>query len=126
MKTLYLTSNGAISFDAENNKAVGVNREHDRIQSVYLITEPTHVVYNVGTTEEELYAEPDDILVVFYNHESDYPHKIAIVKSAWFVDNIKSYREAEQKRKEEWALKNSKIEPQAECCCDVCETSCPA
>lgn len=120
MKTLFITDNGAIKFDPEKQDASTQNREYDRIRSVYLIDEPTKVVYEVGTHKEEVYADADDIILEFYSHENDYPHKIAVIKSAVFVDNIKSYKAAEQKRKEEWALKKANNEAEAEDvpCCD--------
>lgn len=114
MKELFLTAHGAIQFDPETKKVDAVNRESDRISSIYLIEEPTHVVYKIGTEQEEVYADADDIVVVYYSHERDYPHKIAVIKSATFVDNIKNYREAEQKRKEEWAAKQSQDVPQCD------------
>lgn len=119
MKTLYLTDSSAnIVVDQEANTCGTISRDIESIRGVYVIDEPTHVIYQAGEYRRELDVEKDDIVVVFYS--SEFPNKIVVAKSADWVSNIRTYREAEQKRKEEWAAnKLKKICNECECgsCC---------
>lgn len=120
MKTLYLTSGTTgMYIDTENNTVDKAYGEIERISRIYLMTEPTHIVFGEGEYKRELDAKKDDIVIVFYNR-SDFKEQIVIAKSKDWVANIKSYNKAEQERKEEWALKQSTCE-----CCD-CEAKCCA
>lgn len=126
MKTLYLTQSGNICIDDETNKPTPFYSKVESIRNIYLITEPTKIVYGDENGTEELYAEEDDIVIVFYRH--DFKHHIVIAKSSGWVENIKDYDEQEQKRKEEWAKENSaKVihsKPCADLCCG-CDDTCP-
>lgn len=106
MKNLFITFNGAVGFDTETQDVNSVTQDRTGIRSVYLIDEDTRVVYTQGTTKQEIYAQAGDILVVFYDDEN-FNNKIVVAKSAQWADNIKAYRAAEQKRKEEWASKKA-------------------
>lgn len=53
----------------------------------------------------ETHVVPGDIIVSFYI--DDFPNRVIVVKSDKWVENIKAVRAAEQKRKEEWASKQS-------------------
>lgn len=106
MKNLFITYNGAVSFDTETQDANTVIADRTGIRNVYLIDEDTRVVYTQGTTKQEIYAQAGDILIAFYNDE-DFNNKIVVAKSAQWADNIKAHRAAEQKRKEEWAAKRA-------------------
>ena len=117
MKKLFITNNGAIGFDTESQEAKTVSTDRDSVSRIYLISEPTHVIYEIGETKQEIYAEPDDIIVMFYPGNKDIKNRIVVAKSAQWADNIKAMRDAEQKRKEEWAAKQSE--------CIGCESDCP-
>lgn len=122
MKTLYLTDTSAnIVVDQEANTCGSISRDVESIRSVYVIDEPMHVIYQAGEYRRELDVEKDDIVVVFYSRE--FPNKIVVAKSADWVSNIRTYREAEQKRKEEWATKQAIADIKG---CDCCCTCCPA
>ena len=118
MKTLYLTYTGSICINDGMNPEPMPNKVQS-IRDIYLITEPTRIVYSSGEKTEELYAEADDIVIVFYR--DDFKHHIVVAKSAGWVENIKDFDEKEQKRKEEWAAKNLG-NPDIGCVpCDNCE-----
>ena len=107
MKKLFITNNGAIGFDTESQKANSVSSDRESIYRIYLIDEPMHVIYQVGETKQEIYAEPDDILILFYSGNLDIKNKIVVAKSAQWADNIRIIRDLEQKQKEEWAAKRA-------------------
>lgn len=119
MKTLYLTNGCGMYIDTENNTADKANSEIERISRIYLITEPTHIVFGEGEYSRELDAKKDDIVIVFYNRV-DFKEQIVIAKSKDWVANIKAHNKAEQERKEEWAAKQKCNEPCE--CCDACES----
>lgn len=119
MKTLYLAdSGGKIGIDNEG-KPFPVYGKVESIRNIFLITEPTKIVYgDVDGKVEEIYADVDDLVIVFYR--DDFKHHIVIANSAQWVENIKDYDEKEQKHKEEWAAKHAGDIP----CCDCCEANC--
>lgn len=122
MKTLYLADTGGrIGIDDEG-KPFPIYGKVESIRNIYLITEPTKIVYgDFNGNIEEIYADVDDLVIVFYR--DDFKHHIVIANSAQWVENIKDYDEKEQKRKEEWAAKNA--DGNTPCsCCDCCETNC--
>lgn len=120
-KTLFFTSRGLIQLD-ENFEPVGRDSDREGIERIVRIDEPMHIVYNKNDKRIELDAEEGDILIIFY--ESYFPQPMILVHSKEWAENILSYREAEQKRKEEWA--KAKKTQCGECCdCDA-PTCCPA
>lgn len=125
MKNLFLTGSGVVRFDTETQKAAGVDSDIMRIRRIFLITEPTRVVYSKSTGDQEVYAEAGDIVIEFYD-SADYHNNIVVAKSAQWADNIQSYRDAEQKRKEEWAAAKNKQACEDSPCEAECGTcTCP-
>ena len=122
MKTLYLTTGTGMYIDTENNAVDKAQGEIERISRIYLMTEPTHIVFGDGEYQRELDAKKDDIVIVFYSR-TDFKEQIVIAKSKEWVANIKAYNKAEQERKEEWALKQGTCECGDCGCCD-CEAKC--
>lgn len=118
MKKLFITGGGAIQFDPENQEAKLVTSKVQSIRSIYLIDDPTHIIYEDSNGKQEVYAEKDDLAIVFYR--DDFPNRIVIAKAAQWVDNIKDYDGKEQKRLEEWAAKQKDAN---RCCkdCDQCD-----
>ena len=113
MKTLYLTSNGSnILLDKENDSCDRIESQREAIQRVYLVDEPMHVTYQEGEYRKDLDVTTGDILVTFY--DSTFKNRIVVVKSEDWAENLRVYNEEEQKRKEEWAKKQS---------CDGCENT---
>lgn len=119
MKKLFITGGAAIQFDPENQEAKVVTSKIENIRSIYLIDEPTHIIYEDSKGKREIYAEKDDLAIVFYRN--DFPNRVVVAKAAQWVDNIKDYDEKEQKRLEEWAKKNADPQTSCEKCCEACE-----
>lgn len=121
MKTLYIAHGSNICVDAENDTAEQLDNEQEGIRRIYLAKEPMHVVYTEGEYRRELDVKKDDIIITFYSN--NFQEKIVVAKSKDWVKNIKSWKEREQKIKEEWAAKQlaNCDEPCEEPCCDQCE-----
>jgi len=100
MRNLYLTARGAIKMN-DNNEPVYESSSRCAIDSVYLINEPTHVIYNTSKKRIELDAQKGDILIKFYDSTFETP--IVIVDNKEWADNIIKYNEEEQRRAERWA-----------------------
>lgn len=113
MKNLYLTSTGRIVFDKETDEVRSITSDREGVHNIYLIDEPMHVVYNAGETKIELDVEPNDILITFY--EKMFPLPIVVAKSEAWAENIKAYRENEQKAKEQWAKEKQLKEYVGDC-----------
>lgn len=127
MKTLYLTDSAQNIVVDKDTDFVGCLPTEDRydIRGIYYIDEPMHVIYNCGECKEELDAKKGDILLLFYTNRYNKYHLDTIKTKQWSA-NIKNRRKLEQQEKEEWAAKNAGncIEPQCDCCCDICEPKC--
>lgn len=123
MKKLFITANGAVAFNPDTQEAFTVRNERQSIRNIFLVKEPTHVVYTSGTVKQEVYAEADDIIVEFYSGTEEFSNKIVVVKSAQWVDNLNAYNKAEQKRLEEWAAKKAAESTEDT---NTCESDMPA
>ena len=122
MKTLYLTTGTGMYIDTENNTVDKAYGEIERISRIYLMSEPTHIVFGEGEYSRELDAKKDDLVIVFYNWD-EFKERVVIAKSKDWVANIKAYNKAEQERKEEWAAKQKCNERCESCdCCNTCES----
>lgn len=113
MKTLYVTQGSNILINPDDNTADKIESSPVSIDRVYLIEEPTHIVYGYGETHIEADADKGDLVVVFYNREFD--NRMIVVKNEQWTENIVEFYRKEQEEKERWAA--SKCE-----CCD--NTSC--
>lgn len=106
MKTMIATTGSAVMFNPDDQTLKYVTSDRNGIDNVYLIGEKCNVkalgIDKDGKEVEKTFeAEPGDILVRFWR--DDFPNQYILVKSDGWADNIKAYRKAEQKRKEEWA-----------------------
>lgn len=119
MNTLYITRSGRILLD-ENNTPHPVDHSRSAIDNLFYVKEDTKVVYEKGEEKVECDAKAGDLVITFY--EEQFPNKIIIVDNAQWKENINSYEEYEQKRKEEWAKRNAE---NCDKCCDCECTCCP-
>ena len=119
MKTFYISNNGNIAVDTDNNSCGSLSTEREAISRIYLAKEPMHVVYESGEYKKEVDVEKDDIIIVFYDHA--FKHKMIVVKNGDWADNIIEYNAEEQKRKEEWAKKQADCVNDPGCNCNACE-----
>ena len=100
MKNLYITTRGAITLK-ENGIPEFVDSERQGIEYIYSISEDTHIIYDRPNKHIELDAKAGDILVTFYNSIFETP--VILINSKEWLENLKKYKEEEQRRKEEWA-----------------------
>lgn len=120
MKTLYLTDSSAnIWIDTDNGTSgsLGTVDRYD-MRNIFLIEEPMHVIYNYGEEHIEMDVKKGDLLATFYTRDS-FKHKIGVLKSKEWRENIIAYNKAQQKAKEEWAAKQASTIDTP--CCDSCE-----
>lgn len=102
MSTLYLTRSNNMIVDVENNTANRLTCCPQRIDDIFLVKEPMHVVYGYGEYSKEFDVEPNDLVITFYG---DFKEKAIVVKSEEWAKNIIAYNEAQERQKEEWAAK---------------------
>ena len=101
MKTLYLTQGNNILLDHEAQTAERLSSERVGIDYIYVAKEPMHLVYGSGEEKQELYVEEGDIIITFYVKE--FPHKVLVVNSKDWLENINEYNKKQQEDKEAWA-----------------------
>lgn len=91
MKKLIIGENGcAITFDTDAQTVVWKDASREAISRVYLIAEPTTVVYE----GKEYETNEGDIVVKFY--DSDFPNRVVIVHSPEWKENIDAYNERQR------------------------------
>lgn len=72
--------------------------------------------YDGDGNKHTIDVKKNDIIVAFYNRH--FERKVIIVNSEEWLDNIKAYKEYQEKEKAEWAKRNSN----PECIGDECPT----
>lgn len=106
MKKLIIKNGYMVDIDIDANKLQKVQYDRASIDSVYLIDEERDLfIQDNEDNVTETHVVPGDIIVSFYTN--DFPNRVIVVKSDKWVENIKTLRANEQKRKEEWASKQS-------------------
>lgn len=116
MKTLYISNNANVLFDAEENTCSSMETQREGIQRIYLAEEPMHVVYSSGEYKREVDVKKDDIVITFYS--DDFKERMIVVKSKEWVNNFKAYNKRMQEVREKWAAENN--DPTCEACCKAC------
>lgn len=115
MNTLYITNTGTVMLD-ENNKPGSFESTREGISRIFYLKEDTKIYVNREGQEQELDAKAGDLVISFY--ESEFPHKIIVINSDEWKENLEAYEAAMQKRKEEWAKEKC-----GECPCE-CDCTC--
>lgn len=106
MKKLIIKNGYMFDIDTDANKLQKVQYDRASIDNVYLIDEEHDLfIQDNENNVTETHVVPGDIIVSFYTN--DFPNRVIVVKSDKWVENIKTLRANEQKRKEEWASKQS-------------------
>lgn len=104
MKKLIIKNGYMFDIDVDANKLQKIQCDRGGIDSVYLIDEERDLfIQDNEDNVTEIHVVPGDIIVSFYTN--DFPNKVIVVKSDKWVENIKTLRANEQKKKEEWASK---------------------
>lgn len=119
MKTFYISNNGNIAVDTDNNSCGSLSTEREAISRIYLAKEPMHVVYESGEYKKEIDVEEGDLIIVFY--ENAFKNRMVVVKNSEWTENLVEYNAEEQKRKEEWAKREADKEACLDPGCNTCE-----
>lgn len=75
--------------------------------------------YDNDSNKHTIDVKKNDIIIAFYNRH--FKHKVVVVNSEGWLDNITAYKEHQEKEKAEWAKRNSNTE----CISDACEACSP-
>lgn len=102
MKKLIIKNGYMFDIDTDANKLQKIQYDRAVIDNVYLIDEERDLfIQDNEDNVTETHVVPGDIIVSFYTN--DFPIRVIVVKSDKWVENIKTLRANEQKKKEEWA-----------------------
>lgn len=119
MKKLIIKNGYMFDIDTDANKLQKIQYDRAAIDNVYLIDEERDLfIQDNEDNVTETHVVPGDIIVSFYTN--DFPNRVIVVKSDKWVENIKTLRANEQKKKEEWAAKQPENIQKCSISCDSC------
>lgn len=119
MKKLIIKNGYMFDIDTDANRLQKVQYDRALMDNVYLIDEERDLfIQDNEDNVTETHVVPGDIIVSFYTN--DFPNRVIVVKSDKWVENIKTLRANEQKKKEEWASKQHENIQKCSISCDSC------
>lgn len=121
MKKIINIERKPIIIDTDTAEVQAINRSVRGIDDVYVIPEDANVEWTPKLFPNKTICadvKKDDILITFYN--SDLGTDFVIIKSEDWLKAINNAKEADQKRKEEWAAKQKENKSMALDCGDAC------
>ena len=125
MKKIINIERKPIVVDTETVEATAINRSARAIDDIYIIPEDAHIEWTSKFFPNKTICadvKKDDILITFY--DSDLGTDFVIIKSEDWLKALNNAKEADQKRKEEWAAKQKEsahVNVSCEDCGDNCE-----
>ena len=125
MKKIINIDRKPIMVDTETAFVTSIDRSTRGIDDVYVIPEDAHIEWRSRMFPDktiEADVKKDDILVTFY--DKDLGTDFVIIKSTDWLNALNNAKDAEQKRKEEWAAKQKENKPIDPVCGDACCESC--
>lgn len=125
MKKIINIERKPIVVDTETAEVTVINRSARGIDDIYVIPEDAHIEWTSKLFPDktiEADVKKDDILVTFYDR--DLGVDFVIVQSEDWLKALNNAKEADQKRKEEWAAKQKERGSMAHDCGDACCESC--
>lgn len=125
MKKIINIERKPIIVDTDTAEVKAINRSVRGIDDIYIIPDDAHIEWESKLFPDktiEVDAKKNDILVTFYDR--DHGTDFVIVKSEDWLKAINNAKEADQKRKEEWAAKQKENKSMALDCVDACCESC--
>ena len=125
MKKIINIDRKPIIVDTYTAEVQAINRSARGIDDVYVIPEDANIEWTSKfSTNKTICADvkKDDILITFY--DSDLGTDFVIIKSEDWLKAINNAKEADQKRKEEWAAKQKENKSMALACGDDCGDNC--
>ena len=125
MKKIINIERKPIIVDTDTAEVQAINRSARGIDDVYVIPEDANIEWTSKfSTNKTICADvkKDDILITFY--DSDLGTDFVIIKSEDWLKALNNAKEADQKRKEEWAAKQNENKSMALACGDDCGDNC--
>lgn len=125
MKKIINIDRKPIIVDTDTAEAKAINRSVRGIDDIYVIPEDAHIEWESRLFPDktiEVDAKKNDILVTFYDR--DLGTDFLIVKSEDWLKAIDNAKDADQKRKEEWAAKQKESAHVNVACGDDCGDNC--
>lgn len=125
MKKIINIERKPIIIDTDTAEVQAINRSVRGINDVYVIPEDANVEWTSKLFPNKTICadvKKDDILITFY--DSDLGTDFVIIKSEDWLKAINNAKEADQKRKEEWAAKQKENKSMALACEDDCGDNC--
>lgn len=125
MKKIINIERKPIIIDTDTAEVQAINRSVRGIDDVYVIPEDANVEWTSRFFHNKTICadvKKDDILITFY--DSDLGTDFVIIKSEDWLKAINNAKEADQKRKEEWASKQKENKSMALACGDDCGDNC--
>lgn len=124
MKKIINIDRKPIIIDTDTAEVKAINRSARGIDDIYVIPEDAHIEWESKLFDKtiETDVKKSDILVTFYDR--DLGADFVIIKSEDWLKALNNAKDAEQKRKEEWAAKQKENKPIDPVCGDACCESC--
>lgn len=124
MKKIINIDRKPIIVDVEAAEVKAIERSTRGIDDVYVVPEDAHIEWTSKLFPDktvEADVKKDDILITFYDR--DLGADFVIVKSEDWLEALNNAKEADQKRKEEWAAKQ-KESARVNVACEDCGDNC--
>ena len=121
MKKIINIDRKPIMVDTETAFVTSIDRSIRGIDDVYVIPEDAHIEWRSRMFPDktiEADVKKDDILVTFY--DKDLGTDFVIIKSTDWLNALNNAADADQKRKEEWAVKQKENKSKSIVCDDAC------
>lgn len=121
MKKIINIERKPIVVNTETAEVNAINRSARGIDDIYVIPEDAHIEWTSKLFPDKIIetdVKKDDILVTFYDR--DLGVDFVIVKSEDWLKALNNAKEADQKRKEEWAAKQKERGSMDLACGDAC------
>lgn len=106
MKKIINIERKPIVVDTETAEVTAISRSARAIDDIYIIPEDAHIEWTSKISPDKVIeadVKKNDILVTFYDR--DLGTDFVIVQSEDWLKALNNAKEADQKRKEEWAAK---------------------
>lgn len=121
MKKIINIERKPIIIDTDTAEVQAINRSARAIDDIYIIPEDAHIKWTSKLSPDKVIeadVKKNDILVTFYDR--DLGTDFVIVQSEDWLKALNNAKEADQKRKEEWAAKQKERGSMDLDCGDVC------
>lgn len=124
MKKIINIDRKPIMVDTDTAEVYAINRSARGIDDVYIIPEDANFEWTSKMFPDKTICKDvkkDDILITFYDR--DFGTDFVIIKSEDWLNALNNAKEADQKRKEEWAAKQ-KESSYVNAACEDCGDNC--